>query len=92
MNAIVRVDPASNEVKVFKLSGPNVNLNTAAFDRFGILWFKGQSGYFGRVDPKTRRQGDAVAPRGAGPYGITATPDGAIFYARSRTATSHRSI
>ena len=74
MNAIVRVDPASKEVKVFKLPGPNVNLNTAAFDRFGILWFTGQSGYFGHVDPKTGVVKVMQSPRGAGPYGITATP------------------
>ena len=80
-NAIVRVDPVSKEVKVFKLPGPNVNLNTAAFDRFGILWFTGQSGYFGHVDPKSGVLKVLQSPRGAGPYGITATPDGAIFYA-----------
>src|SRR5438034_11556535 len=52
-NAIVRIDPVSKEVKVFGLPGPNANLNTAAFDRDGILWFTGQSGYFGHLDPKT---------------------------------------
>lgn len=81
LNAIVRVDPASSEVKVFKLPGPNVNLNTAAFDRSGIVWFTGQSGYFGSVDPKTGTVKVSPSPRGAGPYGIAATPDGAIFYA-----------
>jgi virginiamycin B lyase len=86
-NAIVRVDPVSKEVKVFMLPGPNVNLNTAAFDRFGILWFTGQSGYFGHVDPKTGVLKVLQSPRGAGPYGITATPDGAIFYAS--LASSH---
>jgi virginiamycin B lyase len=87
MNAIVRVDPGSQEVKVFKLSGPNVNLNTAAFDRFGILWFTGQSGYFGHADPKTGAVKVMQSPRGAGPYGIASTPDGAIFYAS--LANSH---
>jgi len=86
-NAIVRVDPVSKEVKVFKLPGPNVNLNTAAFDRFGILWFTGQSGYFGHVDPKTGALKVLQSPRGPGPYGITATPDGRIFYAS--LASSH---
>jgi virginiamycin B lyase len=80
-NAMVRVDPASSEVKIFKLPGANVNLNTAAFDRSGILWFTGQRGYYGRVDPKSGEVKVMEAPRGAGPYGITATPDGAIFYA-----------
>jgi virginiamycin B lyase len=86
-NAIVRVDPVSKEVKVFKLPGPNVNLNTAAFDRFGVLWFTGQSGYFGHVDPTTGVVKVLQSPRGAGPYGITSTPDGRIFYAS--LANSH---
>jgi virginiamycin B lyase len=87
LNAIVRVDPTSRELNVFRLPGPNVNLNTAAFDRFGILWFTGQGGYFGHVDPKTGVVKVLQSPRGAGPYGITATPDGAIFYAS--LANSH---
>lgn len=86
-NAMVRVDPASSEVKLFRLPGPNVNLNTAAFDRDGVVWFTGQRGYYGRVDPKTGEVKVMEAPRGAGPYGITATPDGAIFYAS--LANSH---
>ena len=81
LNAIVRIDPVSKEVKVFGLPGPNANLNTAAFDRDGILWFTGQSGYFGHLDPKTGALKVMPSPRGAGPYGITATPDGRIFYA-----------
>jgi virginiamycin B lyase len=86
-NAIVRVDPASSVVKVFKLPGPNTNLNTAAFDGNGVLWFTGQSGYYGRVDPKTGEVKVFPSPRGAGPYGITSTPDGRIFYAS--LASSH---
>jgi len=81
LNAIVRIDPVSKEVKVFELPGPNANLNTAAFDRDGILWFTGQSGYFGHLDPKTGALKVMPSPRGAAPYGITATPDGRIFYA-----------
>jgi len=86
-NAIVRVDPKTSEVRVFRLAGPNVNLNTAAFDRFGILWFTGQSGYFGHVDPQSGVVKVLPSPRGAGPYGITSTPEGAIFYAS--LANSH---
>jgi virginiamycin B lyase len=82
LNAIVRVDPATDEVDVFELpaSHPDANLNTAAFDGDGVLWFTGQSGMYGRLDPT-----DGVeafdAPRGRGPYGITATPDGEAWYA-----------
>jgi len=86
-NAIVRVDPKTSEVKVFTLPAPNVNLNTAAFDSTGILWFTGQSGYYGRLDPKSGDLNVMKSPRGAGPYGITSTPDGRIFYAS--LANSH---
>jgi len=82
LNAIVRVDPASREVKAFKLPNDrgNANLNTAAFDGKGRIWFTGQSGIYGRLDPATGAMEVWDAPKGRGPYGITATPDGAIYY------------
>ena len=54
-NAIVRVDPMTGAVKVWKLP-PNsgyANLNTGTFDRDGLYWFTGQSGIYGRLDPRT---------------------------------------
>ena len=83
LNAIVRVEPDTREVTVFPLpSGtPYTNLNTAAFDGDGILWFTGQSGYYGRLDPDSGEVEAFEAPRGRGPYGITATPEGDIYYA-----------
>jgi virginiamycin B lyase len=58
---------------------PGANLNTATFDLDGTLWFTGQSGYYGRLEP-----GGEVevfgAPRGRGPYGITTAPDGQVWY------------
>jgi virginiamycin B lyase len=82
MNAIVRVDPQTRAVKTFPLpkGSANANLNTAAFDRNGVMWFTGQSGYYGRVDPKSGEVKVWDAPRGRGPYGITATPAGDIYY------------
>ncbi len=82
LNAIVRVDPSTREVKRFPLPAgtPYANLNTAAFDRNGLLWFTGQSGYYGSVDPKTGAVRVWNAPRGRGPYGIAATPKGDIDY------------
>src|SRR5882757_495104 len=52
-NAIARVDPATKTVKLFPLPKdfPGANLNTPAFDKKGIVWFTGQSGVYGRVDP-----------------------------------------
>jgi virginiamycin B lyase len=81
-NAIVRVDPATKAVKIFALPAgtPYANLNTAAFDGAGVLWWTGQSGYYGSVDPKTGEVRVVDAPQGRGPYGITATPKGEIYY------------
>ncbi|HET6315370.1 MAG TPA: SMP-30/gluconolactonase/LRE family protein [Chloroflexota bacterium] len=82
-NAIVRVEPSTGEVRLFPLNiSRNANLNTAAFDRYGMLWFTGQSGVYGRLDPQSGNVQVWDAPRGPGPYGITATPDGSrVFYA-----------
>jgi len=83
LNAIVRVDPGTEKVSVYPLpSGrESVNLNTAAFDKRGVLWFTGQSGIYGRLDQKTGRVEVFDAPKGAGPYGIAAAPDGTVYYA-----------
>ena len=82
LNAIVRVDPETSAVEVFPLpsSAPDANLNTAAFDGDGVLWFTGQAGWYGRLDPASGMVEVFPAPRGIGPYGITATPDGEIYY------------
>jgi virginiamycin B lyase len=81
LNAIVRVDPATREVTRYPLpaDAPNANLNTAAFDRDGVLWFTGQNGIYGRLNPATRDMKVFRAPEGRGPYGIAATPDGDIY-------------
>jgi virginiamycin B lyase len=83
LNAILRVHPATGAVHRFPLPGdrPTVNLNTATFDRSGVLWFTGQAGVYGSVDPRGGRVRVFDAPRGAGPYGITTTPDGGVWYA-----------
>jgi virginiamycin B lyase len=83
LNAIVRVDPASRRVRRFPLpaSAGYANLNTATFDRRGVLWFTGQSGIYGRLDPRSGKMRVFRAPRGSGPYGITTTPSGGVYYA-----------
>jgi virginiamycin B lyase len=82
-NAIVRDDPATDDVRVYALPADRAgaNLNTAVFDGSGDLWFTGQSGTYGRLDVITGQMQVFDAPRGPGPYGITATPDGNLFYA-----------
>lgn len=83
LNAIVRVDPVSEDVTVYPLpaEAPNANLNTATFDNNGVLWFTGQNGIYGRLDPAGGEVEVFDAPRGRGPYGITTTPDGDVYYA-----------
>jgi virginiamycin B lyase len=83
LNAMVRVDPATDEVRSFPLpkDRPNTNLNTAVFDASGTLWFTGQSGVYGRLDPASGEVAVFDAPEGRGPYGITAAPNGDIWYA-----------
>lgn len=82
LNAIVRVDPATGSVRAIPLSlKAYANLNTATFDPNGGLWFTGQSGYYGRLEPKSGLAEVFEAPRGRGPYGIATAPDGTVWYA-----------
>jgi virginiamycin B lyase len=82
LNAIVHVAAATHEIRAFPMPAgtPNVNLNTAAFDGDGVLWFTGQSGFYGSVDPVGGGVRVFEAPKGRGPYGITATPSGEIWF------------
>lgn len=82
-NAIARVDPATKAMKLFPLPKefPDANLNTATFDNKGVLWFTGQNGVYGRLVPATEKIEAWAAPRGRGPYGITTTPTGDVWYA-----------
>ena len=83
LNAIVRVDPKSSEVRVFKLRDQNVGLNTATFDKQGKLWWTGQNGWYGSLNVAGNESNvrGFQAPRGPGPYGITTTPTGEVYYA-----------
>jgi virginiamycin B lyase len=82
-NAILRVDPKTREVRRWPLpeSASGANLNTATFDHRGRVWFTGQSGVYGRLDPASGDVKAWRAPRGSGPYGITTTPAGDVYYA-----------
>ncbi len=80
--AIVRVGWPGREIRLFRLpeGTPYANLNTCAFDGAGDLWFTGQSGVIGKVSVATGQVQVWDSPRGRGPYGICATPAGAIWY------------
>jgi len=82
-NAIARVDPADHKVALFPLPKQYAyaNLNTGVFDKAGTYWFTGQSGIYGRLEPKSGGMTVFKAPKGVGPYGITATPKGDVWYA-----------
>ncbi|HXD39455.1 MAG TPA: lyase [Ramlibacter sp.] len=81
-NAIVRVGWPDRKVQVFPMpSGSSyANLNTAAFDGDGDLWFTGQGGYVGKLAVKTGKISVKEAPRGRGPYGICSTPSGDVWW------------
>jgi virginiamycin B lyase len=83
LNAVVRVDPDTLAVKRYPLpaSAGYSNLNTATFDHRGALWFTGQSGIYGQLNPKTGAMRVFRAPGGPGPYGITTTPRGEVWFA-----------
>jgi virginiamycin B lyase len=83
LNAIVRVDPETSAVRSFPLPASTgyANLNTATFDASGMHWFTGQSGVYGRLDPSSGEMKLFEAPRGVGPYGITSTPKGEVYFA-----------
>ncbi|MGH2562078.1 MAG: virginiamycin B lyase family protein [Thermomicrobiales bacterium] len=80
LNALVRVDAETFALDVFPVPFASANLNTPVIDGEGIVWFTGQTGVVGRLDPATAEMVTLDAPRGRGPYGITATPDGDVYF------------
>lgn len=82
LNAIVRVDPRTEQVARFPLPKEKgyANLNTATFDKQGVIWFTGQAGVYGRADYKTGEVKVWDSPKGRGPYGIATTPSGEVWF------------
>ena len=82
-NAIVRVDAKTLAVTKWPLPQETgyTNLNTAIFDKAGVHWFTGQSGIYGRLDPKSGAMKVFDAPKGRGAYGIHVTPEGSLYFA-----------
>ena len=61
------------------------NVYRIGFDGKGLT---GQTGIYGRLDPATGKMSVWDAPKGIGPYGITATPhDWSVHIATSRTSS-----
>jgi virginiamycin B lyase len=82
-NAIVSYDPRTEQVKVYPLPADTgyTNLNTPTQDRDGNVWFTGQNGVYGKVDVASGKVSVWKSPKGRGPYGITTTPQGEVYYA-----------
>ena len=82
-NAIARLDPTDDKVDLIPLPSQfaRANLNPGAFDKDGLYWFTGQNGVYGRVDPASGKLDAWASPGGRGPYGITVTPKGDVWYA-----------
>jgi virginiamycin B lyase len=81
-NSIIRVDPVTGGLTEHPLpaEAADANLNTATFDADGTLWFTGQNGWYGQV-AVDGTVSVYPAPEGPGPYGITTTPSGDVYYA-----------
>jgi virginiamycin B lyase len=81
-DAIARVDLKTHEVKLFPLPKEfaNANLNTPVMDKSGVIWFTGQAGVHGRLDPKVGTVEAWRSPR-RGSYGIAVTPGNEVWYA-----------
>src|SRR5215813_15271589 len=64
-NAIVRLDPKTKEVNIWPLPSDrkDAELNTAAFDGKGRIWFTGQAGIYGRLEPASGEMKIWDAPR-----------------------------
>lgn len=94
LNAIVHVDPVTEAVKPFPLPAdtPNINMNTAAFDGKGILWFTGQSGYYGSVDPTSETVTVWEARAGVAPTALMQRLMAAFFTLRLPAITLPKSI
>jgi virginiamycin B lyase len=82
LNAVVHVEPSTGKITRYTLpsSAPRAEMNTPALDGRGILWFTGQAGWYGRLDPSTGKLDVFPAPRGPGPYGMHALKQGPVWF------------
>src|SRR5437588_563681 len=82
--ALMLVSPAAGAdvgIQAYELPKGGGYPHDVAVGADGIVWYTGQQGIYGRLDPTTGELRVWDAPRGRGPYGITTTPDGAVYYA-----------
>jgi virginiamycin B lyase len=81
-NAIIRLASKDHKLTLFRISPRtgDINLNTGVFDHSGVLWFTGQNGFYGRLEPATAKLEVFKSPVGFGPYGITVTPQDRVWF------------
>ncbi len=91
-NAIVRVDALTHALKVWPLpDSGNVDLNTLTFDHQGKVWFTGQNGYYGRLDPASSRSSCGRRPGAAVPMASRPRPPARCITRRWPATTSRTS-
>ena len=84
-NELIRVDSVTEAITRYAVPGPATGPHTATFDGAGNTWFTGSAGYIGRIDATTGAVAAWPVPRGAGPYGMTRTPAGEVYFVSLRT-------
>ncbi|MDF3937162.1 Vgb family protein [Pseudomonas citronellolis] len=85
LNALVRVDPErlGSETLPLPKEAADAGLDSLVFDDDHDIWFTGANGFYGRLDPDSRKLDVWPAPGGKGPHGLAVTPDGQVWYASS---------
>ncbi|MBI4888526.1 MAG: lyase [Acidobacteria bacterium] len=84
-NKIGTIDPKTLEITEYTLP-EGARPRRIAVDAADIVWYTDFArGYLGRLDLKTKQVQEFPSPAGPGsqPYGISVTPDGAVWYSES---------
>jgi virginiamycin B lyase len=85
-NKIGSIDPKTMQITEYPLPNPQARPRRIAIDANDIVWYTDyRRGYLGRLDSQTKQVKEYASPGGTGsqPYGITTTPDGAVWYSES---------
>ena len=82
-DVIHEVQPETQELVRHAISSNlgHLELNAAAFDTDGRLWFTGYAGVYGRLDLKTGESAIWPAPGGRGSVALTSGDGGALWFA-----------
>jgi len=85
-NKIGSIDPKTMQITEYPLPNPQARPRRIAIDANDIVWYTDyRRGYLGRLAPQTKQVKEYASPSGTDsqPYGITTTPDGAVWYSES---------